>query len=127
MKYYLLTLALLSAACSNAGKPLPDTTNTTSANHATEKRETAIAHSLEKQTPPSGDAATTEGKSKWTQGGEPIDTREYDAAIVSATAAEAKNPSDPSAKKALGDAFYKRADALTKARQYAAALGDYRK
>jgi len=41
--------------------------------------------------------------------------------------AQAKNPSDESAKKAVGDAFYKRADALTKARQYASALGDYRR
>jgi len=78
MKYYLLTLALLTlAACSNAGRPLPDVTNTansTAANRTTEKRETAIAHSLEKQTPPAGDENGAGGKSKWTQGGDPIDT-----------------------------------------------------
>ena len=131
MKYYLLTLTLLaSAACNNAGKPLPDVTNisnATAANRTTEKRETAIAHSLEKQTPPGGDSVPSDGKSKWTQGGEPIDTREFDVALAQAMVLQAKNPSDESAKKAVGDAFYKRADALTKARQYAAALGDYRR
>jgi tetratricopeptide (TPR) repeat protein len=125
MKYYFLTLSLLAtAACNNAGKPSPDTTNTTAANHTTEKRETAIAHSLEKQTPPSGD--TSGGKSKWTQSGDPIDTKEFDAAIASTQAAETKNPGE-STKKALSEAYFKRADALTKARQYASALGDYRK
>jgi len=127
MKCYFLTLALLAtAACSNAGKPLPDTPNTAASNRTTEKRETAIAHSLEKQTPPAG-ANSSDGKSKWTQGGDAIDTKEFDAAIASATAAQAKNPSDQAAKKALSEAYYKRADALTKARQYASALGDYRK
>ncbi len=38
-----------------------------------------------------------------------------------------KNPSDDAAKKALGAAYFKRAEALTEARQYASALGDYRR
>jgi tetratricopeptide (TPR) repeat protein len=58
-------------------------------------------------------------KSKWTQGGDPIDTSNFDADI-----AKAEKSGD---KKALSQAYEKRADALTKARQYAAALGDYRK
>jgi tetratricopeptide (TPR) repeat protein len=66
-------------------------------------------------------------KSKWSQGGDAIDTSSYDAAIVSAEKTLTAKPTDAAAKKAVGDAYYKRADALTQARQYAAALGDYRR
>ena len=91
-----------------------------------EKAQTAIAHSSENQTPnpsapPSGE------KSKWTASGDPIDTKQLDAAVMSAEKALAAKPTDSSAKKALGEAFYKRAVALTEARQYASALGDYRR
>ena len=36
-------------------------------------------------------------------------------------------PDDAAAKKLLSEAYYDRGDALTKARQYASALGDYRR
>ena len=66
-------------------------------------------------------------KSKWTQSGDPIDTKEYDTAITAAEKAFNAKPSDAAAKKALADAYFKRAVALTDARQYASALGDYRR
>jgi len=75
-----------------------------------------IAHSTENQPPP-GSANIT--RTKWTQGGDPIDTAEYDSAISKVTKS--------SDKKAIGEAYFNRAVALTHARQYASALGDYRK
>jgi tetratricopeptide (TPR) repeat protein len=56
-------------------------------------------------------------------GGDPIDTAEFDAAIAKAQ----KAGSDETAKKNLADAYFARGFALTEARQYGAALGDYRR
>ncbi len=126
MKFIIVTLFLLASfACDNAGKPVPHDTKTVDATTSKEKPQTAIAHSLENQTP-KNEAATGE-KSKWTQSGDPIDTKEFDTAIASAEVALAKRPSDSVAKKAVAVAYFKRAEALTEARQYASALGDYRR
>lgn len=120
----ILILAALLFACDNAGKPIPENTGSTTATNR-ERPQTAIAHSLEKQTPNKG--ASTGEKSKWTQSGDPIETKEYDTAIASAEVKLGKNPSDDEAKKALSRAYFTRAEALTHARQYASALGDYRR
>lgn len=88
---------------------------------------TVAAHSGEPkpgQTPP---PATTGAKSKWTQSGEAIDTAAFDAEIAKAEKAVKANANDEAAKKALAEAYYKRGFALTEVRQYAAALGDYRR
>ena len=106
------------AACGSAPRPVSEnsTVNAT-APSANERPQTAIAHTTENGTPP---ASTAGGeKSKWTTGGDPIDTSTLDSDI-----AKAEKGRD---KKELAQAYLKRADALTKARQYAAALGDYRK
>jgi tetratricopeptide (TPR) repeat protein len=66
-------------------------------------------------------------KTKWTQSGEPIETKEFDAEIAKAEKALKAKPNDETAKKALAESYFKRGFALTEARQYAAALGDYRK
>jgi tetratricopeptide (TPR) repeat protein len=128
MKYYIVTLLLLAAAgCNTASRPVQSTDNTASAKTSnSEKSQTAIAHSLEKQTPP-GDSAPSGGKSKWTQGGDAIDTKEFDTAIATAETAVKSKPNDDAAKKALGNAYFMRAEALKDARQYASALGDYRR
>jgi len=128
-KISIVTLLFLASfACNNAGKPVAETnTSTTAPASNSEKPQTAIAHSLEKQTPPTGDAAPSGAKSKWTQGGDPIDTKELDAAIKSAETALIDKPNDPANRKAMGDAYFKRAEALKDARQYASALGDYRR
>jgi hypothetical protein len=114
MRYSLITLMLLSmAACNNSG-PLPVQSNErsmTNTSNKTDRSQTAIAHSLENQTPPPA-ANAPEGKSKWTQSGDAIDTKEFDAAITSAEAAVKSKPADAAAKKALGDAYFKRAEAL---------------
>lgn len=107
------------AACGSAPRPASEnvTANTAAPAAANERPQTAIAHTTEGGVPP---ASTAGGeKSKWTSGGDPIDTAALDADV-----AKAEKAGD---KKELSQAYLKRADALTKARQYAAALGDYRR
>jgi hypothetical protein len=123
----IFSAALLFAACNTATPTV--NTNVVVANASNAQRgETVIAHSTENQTPPMPDSNTTAGsKSKWTQSGEPIDTKAFDADIAKADKTAKSKPNDASAKKALGEAYLKRAVALTEARQYASALGDYRR
>ena len=66
-------------------------------------------------------------KTKWTQSGTPIDVKEYDAKIEKAEKDFKAKPKDEAAKKNLSEAYTARAVALTEARQYASALGDYRR
>ncbi len=69
----------------------------------------------------------SETKTKWTQSGTPIDTTEFDAEIAKTEKAFKQKPKDETAKKSLAEAYLKRGIALTEARQYASALGDYRR
>lgn len=66
-------------------------------------------------------------KTKWTQSGNAIDTSAFDAEIGRAQKDLKANPKNEAAKKSLAEAFLKRGVALTDARQYASALGDYRR
>lgn len=123
MKSAIFFLSLcFTFACSNAARPVAQNTTTTG---TPEKAQTAIAHSSENQTPPP--ASNTATTSKWKQSGDPIDTKEFDTAIATAEVALKKKPDDMAVKKALADAYFTRAEALTKAKQYASALGDYRR
>ena len=56
-----------------------------------------------------------------------VDTSVMDAAIEKANQDYQKKPSDAAAKKALAEAYFERATALTEASQYRSALGDYRR
>lgn len=60
-------------------------------------------------------------------GGDAIDTTKYDAEIAQAEKDFQKKPNDAASRTALAHAYLKRAGALTKARQYRSALGDYRR
>jgi tetratricopeptide (TPR) repeat protein len=123
----ILTLASLAAACANnAPVPVQQNSNRSVATSTNERPQTAIAHSSEKQTPPPAPAANGE-KSKWTQSGDPIDTAKLDAAIAAAKKSLDAKPTNAAAQKTLADAYYERAVTLTDARQYASALGDYRR
>ena len=115
-------------ACGPKIEPVAQNTNAANAPMRAEKLQTVTAHSTEGQQPPAmpaGDAPAT-GGGKWTQSGDPIDTAKLDAAIESAEKAVKAKPSDESAKKAAAEAYFNRGVALTDARQYASALGDYR-
>ncbi len=133
MKLFIITiLAAISMACTNAASPVAQNTSTNPVTSTPEKQQTAIAHSLENQTPnpnaQPNSAAPTGGKSKWTQSGDPIDTKEFDTAIAAAEVAQKKSPNDAVPKKKLADAYFNRGMELTnKGRQYASALGDFRR
>ena len=110
----IIIVAAVSFGC--AAGPQPIQSNSASANTpANERGQTMIAHSSENTAAP---VVKSGEKTKWSQSGEPIDTKTYDDAIK---AAEKAPP------KARAEAYYKRGVALTEARQYASALGDYRK
>lgn len=57
----------------------------------------------------------------------PIDVSAYDAEIAKAEKDLKAKPKDETAKNNLSEAYTKRGVALTEARQYASALGDYRR
>jgi tetratricopeptide (TPR) repeat protein len=69
----------------------------------------------------------SETRKKWSQSGNPIDTAKFDTEIAQAEKNLKAQPKDEDAKKKLAEAYFKRGFALTEARQYASALGDYRK
>lgn len=117
MKYTLLIAALFIASCSSAPRPVQQNTNSASSGTP----QSVLAHSGEPTPAPSGE------KPKWTQSGDPIDTAKFDAIIVASDRAVNTKPGDESLKKAAAKAYFDRGFALTEARQYAAALGDYRK
>jgi tetratricopeptide (TPR) repeat protein len=117
MKTLLISaVAVTSFACASAPQPIQQ--NSTAANppSSNERPQNTIAHSTENQ---QLQQAPTGAKTKWTQSGEPIDTKEFDAAV--------KTAEKSGDKKSMSEAYYKRAVALTDARQYASALGDYRR
>lgn len=121
IKRLLITLfaGVLAFGCNTARPTATNTANT--AAPAKDRPQTQIAHGDKPQAPAGNSAA------QWKQSGDPIDTKELDAAIAASEVAFKKNASDENVKKSLSDAYFKRATALTEARQYASALGDYRR
>ncbi len=122
---FLSFLSLTFIGCSNSApgvseKPIA---NTNSSNQG--ETQTVAAHSTEKSLPPT--VPKSETKTKWTQSGNPIETSAFDTEIEKAEKNLKTNPKDEAAKKTLAEAYNKRGLALTDARQYASALGDYRK
>jgi len=115
-----LFVLIISIGCARSPQAVQQNSN---ANHI-ERSQTVIAHGPANQTPP---PVSSGEKSKWTQGGDPIDTKALDDAVKAAEKALGGKPADPAAKKALAEAYLKRGIALTDARQYASALGDYRR
>ena len=122
--------AVFAFGCANTGQPVQNAAKTTAPTpQKTEKIESVAAHTTENQPPKASNAVpgNTSGQSKWTQSGDPIDTTAFDSAVTSAEKALAGKTGDTAAKKTLATAYFKRAVALTDARQYASALGDYRR
>jgi tetratricopeptide (TPR) repeat protein len=129
MKYALLAIAaLFAASCVNQPQVVQNSNTTNPQTAKAERRETAIAHTIENQ--PGKPAPGPGGPSapgKWSASGTPIDTAMYDGTIAAAEKIIQSKPADETAKKNLADAYYERGVALTQAQQYAAALGDYRR
>ncbi len=121
----IITLGAVSFGCANSGTPVVQNSNTAGVvTRSPERPQTAIAHGPEMQR---ADPAAAAPKGRWSQAGDPVDTSKEDAAIMAAEKALRENSSNAEAKRALSAAFFKRASLLTESRQYASALGDYRR
>jgi tetratricopeptide (TPR) repeat protein len=116
----LLVFGIVSflAACSS-NQPQP--TSNANVPLRSERLQNTTAHTTENQPPANSNAG------KWTQSGDPIDTTKFDKAIADAEKAGKAEAADEEAKKALAQAYFERGFALTQARQYASAIGDYRR
>lgn len=129
-KLILSFAALLFAGCSGANR---QAVNTNIA--PTNQTQNSIVVSSHSQNGSSLSSAQTDSKvvpnngtkSKWTQSGDPVDTSSFDAEIKQIEDKMKANPKDESLKKSLSQAFSKRGLVLTESRQYASALGDFRK
>ncbi|HQZ98514.1 MAG TPA: tetratricopeptide repeat protein [Pyrinomonadaceae bacterium] len=126
-KLIVIISGITFAACSTNAVRVSDN-SAASNNSAKLPEQSVIAHSNEPTGPgPAASVDPSKPKSKWTQSGTPIDTKKFDDAIKTADAAVKKSPKSADAKKALAKAYFDRGMALTDARQYPSALGDYRK
>jgi hypothetical protein len=123
----LIITAAMLVGCAKGPQPVAQNSNTGSNGARSDRPQTTIAHTTEGQPPSAPSANSTGTGGKWTQSGNPIDTGEFDSAVTAAENALKAKPSDAGAKAALVDAYFKRGFALTEARQYASALGDYRR
>ena len=124
MKFLIVVAIFLSVvACSRDSKPVVKADQPINAAQQSNDARSLLKHGNEPSTPRPADAnGTTPARG----GGDPIDTSTYDSAI---TAAEKrlKEKGDDDAKKTLAEAYFERGFALTEARQYGSALGDYRR
>lgn len=118
-------MALVSVGCSNVAQPAA---NTNISMQRSDNSQVVSSHSQ----PESVNTAPTPvpksaTKTKWTQSGNPIDVSGFDAEIAKTEKELKAKPKDETVKKAVAEAYLKRGIALTEARQYASALGDYRR
>ena len=118
-------IALIFTACGTS--PQINSTNISTMQNAN-NGSVVSSHSTENSAVPNATIVPkSETKTKWTQSGNPIDTSKFDADIAIAEKNSKAKPKDESAQKTLAEALVNRGLALTDARQYASALGDYRK
>lgn len=120
----LILAAFVLAACGNSNQPTQTVKNNSNIELVSSHSQTAQTAN---NTPTPSPVPKSETKTKWTQSGNPIDTESYDKEIRKAEAKLKTDQKNEQAKKSLAEAFLARATALTEARQYASAIGDYRK
>lgn len=86
------------------------------------------SHSTTQTTPPNvSNSANSNQSSSTSPMSKPVDVSELTAKIEKAEKEYKANPNDSKAKENLATAYFDRAFVLTKAAQYRAALGDFRK
>lgn len=125
MKYFAIVIAAILVGACNTAAPIAQGPELPADNRSVNggnRLESVAAHTTENEDPTT--AKTPEHRGPV---GEPIDTTEFDAAIKAATKEMAASPKSTEIKEKLGGAYFSRAFALTQARQYPAALGDYRR
>ena len=129
--FTFLVFCLFLIGCNNASPRISDKPLSSGENGSRKlggkETETLVAHSANKQSGTLPTIGKLRKKKKWTRSGNPIDTSKFDVEIAKADRFLKLNSNSASAKKALSNAYYKRGFALTKARQYASAIGDYRR
>ncbi|MCA1589369.1 MAG: hypothetical protein LC730_07085 [Acidobacteria bacterium] len=121
--FFLLSL-LVVVACNRSPQPSAESQANTDRPIRSERFQNTIAHTIENQSTPIGNANASR---KWSASGDPIDTAKFDASIKHAERAAKEKPDDAGARSDLAQAFFERGFALTEARQYGSALGDYRR
>ena len=119
----LSIVTLLLAGCTSNQPVVVQNTNTAAT--PAERPQTVTAHTTEGRPPMSNSSGQSSGK--WTASGDPIDTAKFDGTIAEAEKAVKNKPNDEQVKKTLAQAYFDRGFALTEARQYAAATGDFRR
>ena len=121
-------IGIFLMACAKPASSVRQNANAVPEPQRAEKLESVTTHTTENQPMPLPTANSQNGpKSHWTQSGNPINTAKFDTAITAAEKAFKAKQTDATAKQALSDAYLNRAMALTEARQYASALGDFRR
>lgn len=116
-------IALLSSACAPNNSAPPRVQSSASRGDQT-------ANSQNNSAPSNSESANNKSASTNTPQrslGDPIDTSKYDDTIKNLEARLKRRPADGNLKKELSQSYTARADALTDARQYRSALGDYRR
>ena len=127
MKYILLLIASIAfTGCNRAAAPVANSPRPINVAQQTNEAQSVLAHSNEGQ-PPRPMNANGSGPGKSGSTGDPIDTSKFDEKIREAEKAVKAKSGDEAAKKDLAQAYFERGVALTEARQYASALGDYRR
>lgn len=129
MRLILCALCLLAASiCGACGGSTPQpTTSSAPAANATTQSASAQNVGTNADAPVAGPAHAKAAPAPPGGGGEAIDTTKYDAEIARLQKQAEKRAGGESEQSALAHAYLERANALTKARQYRAALGDYRR
>ena len=117
---------LIFIGCSSKAEQTTQNSNAAAAPQRAEKLQTTTAHTTENQPAPMP-GPNSGPNSKWTRSGDPIDTAKFDGMIAEAEKARKAKPSDETLKQSAAQAYFDRGFALTEARQYASALGDYRR
>lgn len=132
-KLAIVVTASFFLACTAATPEISKTPETNTRDQSGRVADTVAGHSVDKEREKDDErkAAASEdqstGKRKWSRSGTPIDTTNFDRAIQDAEKSYKAKSDDAGLKKKLGTAYFERGVALTAARQYASAIGDFRK
>lgn len=132
---FVVAMAFLLVACNSSAPVAESEPVTNTASQSDKVRETVASHDAPRTPTPTPEANTapalapkaSKERRKFSRSGEAIDTKKFDDAIAAAKKAYEAKTSDEALKKELGSKYFERGVALTAARQYASAIGDFRK
>lgn len=134
MQNRLLIIAItavtaLLTGCMSSPTPVSPADNSANTNRS-ERSQSAIAHSSDSKpgdVPKNAEAPKSGERSSWSRGGSYVDVSKETEAIDKAEKDVTAKPKDGAVRITASKAYLARANKLTEAQQYAAALGDYRK